>query len=138
MYIKIESSSGSKDFANQLKVYILFNIFIFVICKKKKKKLAFKKFQYSSDIITFVNKSNYEVVSITSNGKFEGEGYTLFYYNDNILDSETRNRIEQHFEEWCGKSLSNAPSEKIYDYINCLYGKDHENVLIREWLFSFT
>ncbi len=44
-------------------------------------KLKSKKFQYDHELTDWVNSQLEEIVivSITSKGKFEGEGYTLFY-----------------------------------------------------------
>jgi hypothetical protein len=44
------------------------------------KELRFKKFKYADELTKWVNSENgIEIVSITSNGLYEGEGYTLFY-----------------------------------------------------------
>lgn len=42
-------------------------------------RLEARSFQYASDLTDWVNLHEVEVVSITSLGKFEGEGYRLFY-----------------------------------------------------------
>ena len=44
-------------------------------------KLKSKKFQYDHELTDWVNSQLEEIVivSITSKGQFEGEGYTLFY-----------------------------------------------------------
>ena len=45
------------------------------------KKFCSKSFQYSDELVEWVNKqNNIEICSVTSNGQFEGEGYKLFYY----------------------------------------------------------
>ena len=45
------------------------------------KKFRSKSFQYSEELVEWVNKqNNIEVFSVTSNGQFEGAGYKLFYY----------------------------------------------------------
>lgn len=46
-----------------------------------KKKLKLLKFQYSCELAKWVNtQDKIQIVSITSKGTYEGEGYTIFYY----------------------------------------------------------
>jgi hypothetical protein len=46
------------------------------------KNLKYKKFQYPDDLTFWVNSVDITIVSITAKGKFEGEGYTIFYFDE--------------------------------------------------------
>lgn len=50
--------------------------------KCKKLELKAKGFQYDRELVKFVNENDIEIVAITVKGKFEGEGYNLFYYEN--------------------------------------------------------
>ena len=47
------------------------------------KKLHVNYWQYAKDLVNWVNsQDDIVVISISARGKFEGEGYALFYYKE--------------------------------------------------------
>ena len=51
------------------------------------KELKVKKFQYANELSRWVNsEKGIEIVSITSGGLYEGEGYVLFYNHSQVAE----------------------------------------------------